>query len=76
MRVVISLPDILLLGGLALLTITTLLYFESFSTHYHQDEFITAYTSWTLPPVAHVDWFSAYPAVWVSQFPVLFHILQ
>lgn len=57
--------------GLALLA-----YFSSIPSHYHQDEFITAYTSLSLPPMTKIDWFSAYPPVWVSQFPILFHILQ
>jgi hypothetical protein len=57
--------------GLAVLTA-----FSSIPWHFHQDEFITAYTSWTLPSPTKIDWFGVYPPVWVSQFPVLFHALQ
>ncbi|OGG13615.1 hypothetical protein A2875_00420 [Candidatus Gottesmanbacteria bacterium RIFCSPHIGHO2_01_FULL_46_14] len=51
-------------------------YFSAVTSHYHQDEFITAYTSWSLPGLTSIDWFAAYPPVWVSQFPIVFHILQ
>ncbi len=61
---------------LILFQLGILWYFVRIPTHYHQDEFITAFTSWTLPPITKLDWFAAYPPVWVSQFPVLFHILQ
>jgi hypothetical protein len=68
--------DILISLALSVLGNSLLLYFASFPSHYHQDEFITAYTSWTLPTLSQIDWFGAYPQVWVSQFPILFHILQ
>lgn len=68
--------DILFLVGTGVVGLTLLAYFSSISSHYHQDEFITAYTSLSLPPITKIDWFAAYPPVWVSQFPVLFHILQ
>ena len=51
-------------------------YVGSIPSHYHQDEFITAHTSFTLPPIQTLDWFGVYPPVWVSQFPALFHIFQ
>lgn len=74
--VLLTHDDIVFLIMLGAVALTTLSYFSSIPTHYHQDEFITAYTSFTLPRVSAIDWFAAYPPVWVSQFPVLFHILQ
>jgi len=68
--------EIRILLPLLCVTILTLFYFSSFPVHYHQDEFITAYTSWTLPATGKLDWFAVYPEVWVSRFPVIFHILQ
>ena len=68
--------DVLIPIILAISQLGILGYFSSLPTHYHQDEFITAYTSWTLPPINKLDWFAVYPPVWVSQFPVLFHIFQ
>lgn len=68
--------DIRILFFIGMAELGILWYFSSIPAHYHQDEFITAYTSWSLPPITKLDWFAAYPPVWVSQFPVLFHILQ
>ena len=51
-------------------------YFSSIPTHFHQDEFITAYASVTLPYFTEINWFSGYPVNWVARFPILFHILQ
>lgn len=72
----IWIQDILIISILSILTVIPLLYFSSNPSHYHQDEFITAYTSWSLPDIRNIDWFAAYPQTWVSQFPVLFHVLQ
>lgn len=46
------------------------------SNHFHRDEFIMAYTSYTLPAFFSIDWFAGYPDDWVAQYPILFHILQ
>ena len=64
------------LVGCCVIGVSILAVFSTIQSHYHQDEFITAFTSFTLPPIAKLDWFAAYPPVWVSQFPVLFHVLQ
>lgn len=68
--------DILMLFFICMAQLAILWYFSSIPAHYHQDEFISAYTSWSLPSLTKIDWFAAYPTVWVSQFPILFHILQ
>lgn len=44
--------------------------------HFHPDEFILAYTSYALPSVLRIDWFSDFPEVWTARFPALFHLLQ
>ncbi len=44
--------------------------------HFHQDEFITAYTSLTLPKLSTINWFQGYPDGWVAKFPILFHLFQ
>lgn len=46
--------------------------------HFHYDEDITAYTSWSLPSIEQINWFGVVPGKgeWVSQFPLLYHILQ
>lgn len=45
-------------------------------THYHPDELVTAYASWSLPRLTQIDWFGSYPKGWIAEFPVLFYILQ
>lgn len=70
------LKDLFTVALLSFVGHAILWYFGSVPSHYHQDEFITAYTSWTLPEIAKIDWFAGYPEIWVSRFPVLFHILQ
>lgn len=75
-RYILERHDIVFLVPAGIVALILLAYFSSIPWHYHQDEFITAYTSWTLPSITKIDWFAAYPDVWVSQFPVLFHILQ
>jgi len=44
--------------------------------HFHQDEFITAYASYTLPPIKKIDWYKGYPDLWVAQFSIIFHLIQ
>lgn len=46
--------------------------------HYHYDEEITAYTSYSLPKLGGINWLGAVPkeGEWVSQFPIFYHILQ
>lgn len=45
-------------------------------THYHPDELVTAYASWSLPELTKIDWFGSYPKGWIAEFPVLFYLLQ
>jgi hypothetical protein len=66
----------LIIGLITIIHVSALWYFGSQPAHYHQDEFITAYTSWTIPLWNRIDWFGVYPPIWVSQFPILFHIFQ
>lgn len=61
--------------GFSILHILVLRFFGTFPTHYHQDEFITAFTSFSLP-LPDVNWFGTYPPVWVARFPIVFHLLQ
>jgi hypothetical protein len=67
--------DILSISLIAILILSS---FQIFKTHYHYDETITAYTSWSLPDIFHINWFGVVPEKneWVSQFPMLFHLLQ
>lgn len=69
------LSDIILLS---IVSISFLLFFGLQPFHFHYDEAITAYTSFTLPSLTKIDWFSVFPekGQWVSQFPILFYILQ
>lgn len=75
-RHILEIQDVVFLVGAGIVALILLAYFSSIPSHFHQDEFITAYTSLSLPTVTKIDWFAAYPQVWVSQFPILFHVLQ
>ncbi len=44
--------------------------------HFHQDEFVFAYTSYTLPPIRSINWLSGYPVGHVAQYPIVFFLLQ
>ncbi len=69
--------DIAILIPLILLQLLVLNYFSNVPSHYHWDEFIEAYTSYSLPPVQQLNWVAGYPQYgWVARFPVLFFILQ
>lgn len=72
---ILSGGDITRIIFLCAIQIVLLGIFSSIKTHYHQDEFITAYTSYTLK-FPNIQWFSTFPEVWISRFPVVFHILQ
>lgn len=67
---------VLLILGLE--TLISLWWFGTRPTHFHYDEFITAYTSYTLPIYRNINWFGVFPkpGEWVCQFPIFFHILQ
>lgn len=62
---------------LILTTTITLAWFGTKPYHSHFDEQLTAYFSYTLPPISTLDWFGVYPKAsdWVSQFPILYYIL-
>lgn len=70
--------DFTILTILCLIHIASLIYFGNFKTHFIQDEFITAYTSYHLPSFQVINWFQGFPEKdqWISQFPILFFILQ
>lgn len=51
-------------------------FFGRIETHYHPDELVTAYASWSLPKLTQIDWFGSYPKGWIAEFPVIFYILQ
>lgn len=69
---------VLILLFLIIVQIALLAYFSNFPFHYHEDEFIEAYTSFSLPAVDKINWFSVFPdkQSWVAQFPILFFIFQ
>lgn len=58
--------------------LSLLYYFSSFKFHYQEDEFITAYISFFLPPLNKIDWFSVVPNKqdWLTQFPVFYFFIQ
>ena len=65
--------------GLVALQLALARYFGSFSLeHFHQDEFETAYASYSLPSITQIQWFTGYPApgLWVASFPSPFFVLQ
>ena len=73
--VLASLPILLLVA----LQLALARYFGSFPLqHFHQDEFETAYASYSLPSLAQIQWFAGYPdpGLWVASFPSPFFVLQ
>ena len=71
--------DALPVAGLIVLQLALVRYFgTAFPTHFHQDEFITAYASYQLPAIGQINWYAAYPppGEWVARFPILFFALQ
>jgi sugar lactone lactonase YvrE len=76
MRVSLSRADALLLAVLVPFALDQLWRISADPGHYHIDEFITAYTSLSLPDAARLDWFAVYPEGWIAKFPVVFHVPQ
>lgn len=74
----INTKETIIISILIAIYLLLLYYFSSFKFHYQEDEFITAYISLFLPPLSKLNWFALYPLdkSWVTQFPVLFFILQ
>lgn len=68
--------DIIFIIGSTVVHLIFLALLSSVSYHFHFDEFITAYTSLTLPSITNLNWFGTLPKDWVAQFPLLFFILQ
>jgi hypothetical protein len=70
--------DLTLIGAVALIQLIALLYMQTFPFHYVQDEFITGYTSYTLPSLTEIEWYRGYPAPgeWIAGFPILYYVLQ
>ena len=70
--------DVPLIGAAMLVQLLGLLYMQSFPFHYVQDEFITGYTTYTLPSLTEIEWFSGYPGPgeWIAGFPILYYALQ
>lgn len=75
-KITMALSDWIFIGGTIIIHLFLLSVFASVPWHFHFDEFIVAYTSLTLPPAAQINWFGAYPPMWVAQFPLLFYLLQ
>lgn len=77
-RVELNRKTFFLIIGLTLLQLVLLQYFSNFPLHYIQDEFISAYTSFDLPSLNELSWFSVFPNKdeWFAQFPMLFFVLQ
>ncbi|OGM21763.1 hypothetical protein A2714_02710 [Candidatus Woesebacteria bacterium RIFCSPHIGHO2_01_FULL_38_9] len=52
--------------------------FMTDDSRFHGDEYLTAYFSYSLENFSKIDWFGVYPekGVWVSQFPVLYFLIQ
>jgi hypothetical protein len=70
--------DLPLIGAVLLVQLISLLYMQTFPFHYVQDEFITGYTSYTLPSFTEIEWYRGYPGPgeWIAGFPVLYYALQ
>src|SRR3989344_4945451 len=62
----------------SILYLSLLYFFSTYKFHYQEDEFITAFISFSLPPINQIDWFSVVPGKgdWVAQFPVLYFAIQ
>lgn len=63
---------------LVFVTISSLFFFATRPFHFHYDEYITAYISYSLPSITKINWFGAVPekGEWINQFPILFHLFQ
>jgi len=72
----LNIRDISIITIFSLMMITIMWAVNKNPEHYHRDEFILAYTSFSLPPISQIDWFKGYPDDWVAQFPILYHIIQ
>lgn len=78
-KVIIKRYDVYAILVLISIQLPILAYYSGFPLHYVQDEFIPAFISYSLPHLSRIDWFAGYPLskdMWVSQFPLLFFILQ
>jgi len=76
LKITTDTSDWIFIGVAIIIHLFLLSVFASVPWHFHFDEFIVSYTSLTLPPAAQINWFGAYPPMWVAQFPLLFYILQ
>src|SRR3989344_60167 len=74
----INTKEVALISILIIAYLSLLYYFSSFKFHYQEDEFITAYISFFLPPSSKIDWFSVVPNKqdWLTQFPVFYFFIQ
>jgi len=68
--------DLVFITVFSITGITLLWYIDLNPFHFHYDEFIHAYTSYTLPKLADIDWFQGYPQDHVAQYPIIFYLLQ
>jgi hypothetical protein len=70
--------DVPLIIAVMIVQMIGLLYMQSFPFHYVQDEFITGYTSYTLPSITEIEWYRGYPGggEWIAGFPILYYALQ
>ncbi|HSH34896.1 hypothetical protein, partial [Schnuerera sp.] len=67
--------DVVPILGTMALQLGVLIYMSTLPYHYVQDEFITGYTSYTLPALSEIQWFAGYPAPgeWIAGFPILYY---
>lgn len=70
--------ELVFLFFVSFLYLSLLYFFSTYKFHYQEDEFITAFISFSLPPINTINWFSLVPDTgdWVAQFPVLYFAIQ
>lgn len=69
-------PHKIILACAIALGLVIIRYVSLIPSHFHHDEFVLAYTSYTLPAFSRIDWFAGYPKEWINQFSILIFILQ
>lgn len=72
----IDLRDMSLIVAIASIGVAFILLVENTPSHFHQDEFILAFASYTLPSLTHIDWFTGYPTDYLAHFPIPYFIMQ
>lgn len=73
-----KLKNYFLLFSIIVLALTIRIILMQNASSFHNDEYLSAYFSYSLPDFSKLDWFSIYPVPrdWIWQFPVLYFFFQ